>query len=56
MNNKEKSNLLYAVEKYFNKKKISKKMLIDFIEMKQDYNQECKDFILLFENIYKEKY
>jgi hypothetical protein len=54
----EESILLNEVKHYFNKEKINKNNLIEFIEMLQDWgqNKRAKKFILLFEKIYKEEY
>ena len=42
--------------KYFNKKRFTKNLLIEYIEMLQDYNQLAKKEINYYESKYKEKY
>ena len=44
------------VLKYFNKKRFTKNLLIDFIEMLQDYNRNVRKYIVYFEYKFNEKY
>lgn len=51
-----KKEIEYNILKYHNKNRITKNLVIDFIEMLQDYNRDAEKYIVYFEEKFKEKY